>query len=350
MSPFAGFEMPVQYAGIMEEHLAVRRRAGLFDVSHMGEILVSGPHAAAFAQHLVTGDVEDLDDGRAMYTVMCRHDGGIVDDLLVYRLEKDRYMFVVNAANTSKDLEWMTQHNAEKAQINDISDDIALIAVQGPRSIAIAEHALDTKLDDLKYYHFRTVHSGPLHRSTFALVSRTGYTGEIGVEIYCDSDVAIDVWNALMEAGAGEGLQPAGLGARDTLRIEAGYCLYGNDISEETNPLEAGLSWLTKLEKDDFIGRSALQRAREEGLDRKLVAFVLQERGIPRTGYAILSPEGTEIGSVTSGTQSPVLQQGVGLGYVHNSPDFTRPGSELLVSARGRDVRAEVRKPPLHDS
>ncbi|MEX0601329.1 MAG: glycine cleavage system aminomethyltransferase GcvT, partial [Rhodothermales bacterium] len=157
MSPFAGFEMPVQYAGIMEEHLAVRRRAGLFDVSHMGEILVSGPHAAAFAQHLVTGDVEDLDDGRAMYTVMCRHDGRFVDDLLVYRLEKDRYMFVVNAANTSKDLEWMTQHNAEKAQINDISDDIALIAVQGPRSIAIAEHALDTKLDDLKYYHYRTV-------------------------------------------------------------------------------------------------------------------------------------------------------------------------------------------------
>ncbi len=350
MTPFAGYDMPVQYAGIIKEHLAVRRTAGVFDVSHMGEIFVRGPHATEFAQRLVTNDVESLYDGRALYTVMCMEDGGIVDDLLVYRVAEDEYLFVVNAANREKDLNWMIQNNAAKAEIDDVSDDVALIAVQGPRSITIVEEALGATLDDLKFYHFRKASAGPLAESSVAMVSRTGYTGELGIEIYCDAGAAVSVWEAVMEAGRSEGLQPAGLGARDTLRIEAGYCLYGNDITEQTNPLEAGLGWLTKLEKDDFIGKPALESVREHGPERRLVAFVLQERGIPRSGYPIRGPDGAEIGLVTSGTQSPVLEHGIGLGYVPNDAAYTRPGSELRVSLRGRAVRALVRKPPLHTS
>jgi aminomethyltransferase len=348
MTPFAGYEMPVQYAGIIEEHLAVRRAAGLFDVSHMGEILVRGPHAATFAQHLVTNDVDTLYDGKALYTVMCREDGGIVDDLIIYRLAADEFLFVVNAANHEKDFQWMIQHNAAKAEIEDISDDVALIAVQGPRSLPIVEKALGEAFGDLTFYHVRPTRSPVLAGSDLALVSRTGYTGEMGFEIYCHAGTAVSVWKTLMEAGQDEGLKPAGLGARDTLRIEAGYCLYGNDITDETNPLEAGLGWLTKLDSADFIGRDALVAARDEGLERKLVAFVMQERGIPRKGYEILAPDEVPIGLVTSGTQSPVLEQGIGLGYVENDPDFTSPGSELLISVRGRTIGASVRKPPLH--
>lgn len=348
MTPFAGYEMPVQYAGIMQEHLSVRRTAGIFDVSHMGEIFVRGPHAAELAQHLVTNDVNSLYDGRALYTVMCLEDGGIVDDLIVYRLAADEYLFVVNAANREKDLNWMIQNNAAKAEIDDVSDAVALIAVQGPRSLSIVEDALGESFDALKFYHFRKSQAGPLAGSAVAFVSRTGYTGEVGVEIYCDAAAASGVWEAVMEAGQDDGLQPAGLGARDTLRIEAGYCLYGSDITEETNPLEAGLGWLTKLDKGDFIGRNAIETTREQGLDRKLVAFVLQERGIPRSGHAILGPDEAEIGVVTSGTQSPVLRQGIGLGYVVNEPAFTDPGSDVLISIRGRTMKAVVRKPPLH--
>lgn len=348
MTPFAGYKMPVQYAGIIEEHMTVRRIAGMFDVSHMGEIFVRGPHATEFAQRLVTNDVETLYDGRALYTVMCMDDGGIVDDLIVYRLAEEEYLFVVNAANREKDLNWMIQNNAAKAEIDDVSDDVALIAVQGPRSISIVEQALGEAFDDLRFYHFRKTLAGPLAECAVSIVSRTGYTGELGVEIYCDAGAAVSVWEAVMAAGKNEGLQPAGLGARDTLRIEAGYCLYGNDITEETNPLEAGLGWLTKLEKDDFIGKAALESVRERGLERMLVAFVLQERGIPRSGYPILASDGAEIGTVTSGTQSPVLRQGIGLGYVTNDPAFTEPGSELLIYLRGRTVQAVVRKPPLH--
>lgn len=349
MTPFAGYHMPVQYAGIIEEHLAVRRQAGIFDVSHMGEIFVRGPHAADFTQYVITNDVESLYDGRALYTVMCREDGGIVDDLIVYRITEDEYLFVVNAANREKDLNWMIQNNAAKAEIDDVSERVALIAVQGPRSLEIVERALGESFDDLKFYHFRKSEAGPLQGSDVSMVSRTGYTGEVGVEIYCDADAAVSVWNAVMDAGSEAGLQPAGLGARDTLRIEAGYCLYGNDITDETNPLEAGLGWLTKLDKEEFIGKQALDAIRDRGLERKFVAFVLQERGIPRRGYPILDPAENEIGIVTSGTQSPVLQQGIGLGYVLNRPGFIEPGSELLISVRGRPMKAVVRKPPLHE-
>lgn len=349
LAPFAGYEMPIQYEGIIEEHLAVRAAAGMFDVSHMGEVLVRGPHAFEFVQHLVTNDADRLYDGRAMYTVMCREDGGIVDDLIVYRLAADEYLFVINAANRKKDLDWMIQNNPAKADLLDISDEVALIAVQGPEAIGIVESVIDQSLEGVKFYHFTTVPSEKLAGSNRAIISRTGYTGEPGVEIYCDASRATNVWDALLESGRSRGLRPAGLGARDTLRIEAGYCLYGNDITDDTNPLEAGLEWLTKLDKDDFIGKRALQQIRAEGLSRKLVGFVLQERGIPRAGYPILSPDGDEIGVVTSGTQSPVLRGGIGLGYVQNEPSYTEPGVEIVISVRGRKLTAIVKKPPLHE-
>lgn len=348
MVPFAGYEMPIQYSGIIDEHLAVRSKAGLFDVSHMGEIFVRGPHATDFVQHLVTNDVTRLYDGRAMYTVMCREDGGIIDDLLVYRLSEHEYMLVVNAANREKDLDWMIQNNPHKAEIEDLSETIGLIAVQGPSSPEIVERVLGIRIDDLKFYHFRSLSSeAALH---LPLLSRTGYTGEPGIELYCDASETGELWDRLLEAGEESGLKPAGLGARDTLRIEAGYCLYGNEITDETNPFEAGLGWLVRLDSDDFIGKSALQTIKEAGLDRKLVGFVLNERGIPRNGYAILDPHGKEIGTVTSGTQSPVLNAGIGLGYVHNDEAFTRPGSPIEIAVRGRSMRAVVKQPPLHQT
>lgn len=342
--------MPVQYAGIIDEHMAVRERAGLFDVSHMGEVFVRGPHATPFLQHLLTNDVHSLYDGRALYSVMCHEDGGIVDDLLAYRLGENEYMLVVNAANREKDLAWMIQNNPAKADIEDASDKLALIAIQGPRSAAVVERAFDIRIEKLKYYHFRPLYAGPLANARFGLLSRTGYTGERGYEIYCDADAATSVWEALMQAGKQDDLHPCGLGARDTLRIEAGFCLYGHDITDETNPLEAGLGWLTKLDTDDFIGRNALMEIREATPERRLAAFVLRDRGIPRQGYKILSPEGAEIGEVTSGTQSPVLQQGIGLGYVKNNPAYTKPGSPIGVAIRSRTLAAEVRKPPLHSA
>ena len=348
MVPFAGFDMPVQYSGIIDEHMAVRRAAGLFDVSHMGEVFVRGPHALDFVQHLVTNDASKLYDGRAMYTVMCREDGGIVDDLLVYRLGEEAYLLVVNASNVEKDFDWMLQHNPMKAEIVNASAEVALLAIQGPKAFDIVGRLTDVALDEIKYYHFVRVPEGRFLGCEFCLLSHTGYTGEPGLEIYCDPAHAGAVWDALMEAGAADGLLPAGLGARDTLRIEAGFSLYGNDITERTNPLEAGLGWVTKLDKDDFVGRDALLRIREAGPARRLIGFVAEERGIPRHDYPLLGPEGDEIGVVTSGTQSPVLQRGVGLGYVPNEARYTEPGTKLAFSVRGRAQGVVVTKPPFH--
>lgn len=346
--PFAGYAMPVQYEGIMEEHLAVRRAAGLFDVSHMGEVFVRGPHAFDFVQHLVTNDASKLYDGRAMYTVMCREDGGIMDDLIVYKLADDEFMLVINAANRKKDFEWMVQNNPAKADLDDRSDEIALLAVQGPQAFEIAETVVGEPLEDLKFYHFRALAAGTFFDCDFAMISHTGYTGEPGVEIYCDADHASEVWDAVMQAGVDSGLKACGLGARDTLRIEAGYSLYGNDITEDTNPLEAGLGWLTKFEKDDFIGKQALQQVKTNGARRKLVGFVMLERGIPRAGYSILNTVGSEIGTVTSGTQSPCLQKGIGLGYVPDEPAFADVGKKIQISIRNRPVAAQIQKPPFH--
>lgn len=348
MVPFAGYQMPMQYDGIVSEHLAVRRSAGLFDVSHMGEMFVTGPRALDFIQNLVTNDAARLEDGRAMYTVMCREDGGIVDDLIVYRFSEEEYMLVVNAANRQKDFDWMLQNNAAKAHVEDRSEQIALLAIQGPIALSVVEEILGASLSDLKFYHFKQLPAGSFFESRFTVLSHTGYTGEPGVEIYADAEKAPRIWDALLEAGKDRGVLPAGLGARDTLRIEAGYCLYGSDITDETNPLEAGLGWITKLQKDDFVGKDALTSIQEKGTERKLVGFVMQERGIPRSGYPILDESGAKIGVVTSGTQSPLLKQGIGLGYVPNERNYTTSGSQFWISVRDNPYLAENVKPPFH--
>ncbi len=346
MVPFAGYDMPVQYAGIIEEHTAVRTRAGLFDVSHMGEVLIKGPAAFSFVQNLVTNDVASLYDGKALYTAMCREDGGIIDDLLVYRWAPEIYTLVINASRIDEDVAWMQANNPMGADIRDVSDITALIALQGPASLDILRKATGRDWSDLRFYHFERPER--FMDMDHVLVSRTGYTGEPGVELYCPNDQAGAIWDALLDVGSEFGIAPAGLGARDTLRLESGYCLYGNDITTETNPLEAGLGWLTKLDAGPFIGRDALLAVKEAGPSRKLVGFVASERGIPRHGYDLCGPDGTVIGTVTSGTQSPVLAKGIGMGYVPNKPEYTTPGSELLVSARGRTFGVTVEKPPFH--
>ncbi len=348
MMAFAGFDMPVQYSGIVDEHMAVRRAAGLFDVSHMGEIFVRGSQAFDFVQNLATNDVGRLYDGRALYTVMCNENGGIVDDLLVYRLSEREFMLVINASNIEKDFSWMQAHNPMGAELVNASDSIALLAVQGPRSIEIVQALTDQSLSDLQYYHFLRMPPGSFFGCAFAILSRTGYTGEPGIEIYCDPDKASGIWKALMEEGSSLGLKPVGLGARDTLRLEAGFCLYGNDLTEETNPLEAGLGWVTKLDKGEFVGSDALRSIRGSGTNRKLIGFVLNDRGIPRHGYPIVSDNGTEIGVVTSGAPSPILGKGIGLGYVTNEDAYTQPGRSVGISVRGKPLPATVEKPPFH--
>jgi aminomethyltransferase len=348
MMAFGGFEMPVQYDSIIDEHLAVRNDAGLFDVSHMGEVLIQGNRALDFLQHLVANDVEKLCDGRALYTVMCTPEGGIVDDGIVYRRAEDEYLMVLNAANTDRDLAWMHDHNPMDATLRDISTETALLALQGPKALDIAQPFLDDDLDDLSFYHFWERTDGAFLDCEPALLSRTGYTGEPGLELYVPADRARYVWTTLLEAGADRGMRPAGLGARDTLRLEAGLCLHGNDITEETNPYEAGLGWLVKLDKGDFIGREALRDIDEQGPERALVGFVATERGIPRHDDILQSPEGGTLGVVTSGTQSPLLDAGIGLGYVPNQPSYTDPGRPLQVASRRRTFDVEVTEPPFH--
>lgn len=348
MMAFGGFDMPVQYAGIIEEHKAVRTAAGLFDISHMGEVMVRGARALEYVQDLVTNDAERLYDGRAMYTVMCQPDGGIVDDLIVYRLDEDTYMLVVNAANIEKDISWMRTHNAFDVTIDDVSQETALLALQGPEAFSIAQPFTDIDLDELAFYHFEERADGSFMDCDRVLLSHTGYTGERGLEIYCAAEDAERIWNTLLDAGADRGLQPAGLGARDTLRLEAGYCLYGNDITTETNPFEAGLGWVVKLDASNFIGRDELRSIKEDGPRRKLVGFVAQERGIPRHGHDIQDRDGTVIGTVTSGTQSPILNQGIGLGYVPNEPTYTELGQPLVIDTGRRTLDVRVAKPPFH--
>lgn len=349
MMAFGGFEMPVQYTSIIDEHMAVRNDAGLFDVSHMGEVLIRGDRALDFVQHLVTNDASNLYEGRAMYTVMCTPEGGIIDDGIVYRRSENQYLMVLNAANTERDLAWMHDHNPMGATLEDISDDTALLALQGPKALDIAQSFLDDDLDDLKFYHFWEKADGDFLDCDHAIISRTGYTGEVGLELYVHADEAEHVWRSLLEHGEDQGLKPAGLGARDTLRLEAGLCLHGNDITEQTNPYEAGLGWLVKLDKGAFIGRDALQKIQERGPSRMLVGFVAAERGIPRKDQVIQSPDEESIGVVTSGTQSPVLDRGIGLGYVPNDPAYTEPGQSLLIASRRRTFEATVRKPPFHE-
>ena len=346
MTDFGGFDMPVQYDSIIAEHHAVRNQAGLFDISHMGEIFARGPGAFDFVQRLVTNDAATLYDGRVMYTAMCNAEGGVLDDLVVYRHSEEEYMLVVNAANIEKDFAWMQEHNDAGADLENASSDTALLALQGPRSFDLLSELTDAPLDDLSFYHSLTLPDGAFFGSGRATLSHTGYTGEKGLEVYCDADCAPDVWDALLEEGSG--VKPVGLGARDTLRLEAGLCLYGQDLTEETNPIEAGLGWVVKPEASDFVGRDALAEIKARGPERSLVGFVVTERGIPRPGYALLDANEDEIGAVTSGSQSPTLERGLGLGYVPNEPRFTDEGSLLKVQTRRRTLQAEVRDTPFH--
>ena len=348
MTDFAGYSMPTQYSSIRAEHLAVRRAAGLFDVSHMGEIFVMGPQAGAFVQHLITNDLSRLKDGRALYTVMCNHEGGVMDDLLVYRLRSDAYMLVVNAANTESDYAWMQANNPMDAALYNTSEHIALLALQGPRSLDIMQKLTDIPLRDIPYYHFVRPVPGSFFGCEKAIVSHTGYTGEIGLELYVEQEAADRIWDAIMEAGEPDGLRPAGLGARDTLRLEAGFCLYGHELDTATNPYEARLGWITKLDKGPFIGREALKAIKADRPTRMLVGLIAQERGIPRQGYRVMDARGRDIGAVTSGSQSPLLGKGIALAYITNHKEYTAPGTMLNVAVRNKALAVQVVQLPFH--
>jgi aminomethyltransferase len=340
--PFAGYEMPVQYrTGILAEHLAVRARAGLFDVSHMGEIDVRGPQALDLVQYVTTNDASKLEVGQAQYSVICREDGGCIDDCIVYRFN-DAYMIVVNASNRDKDRDWINHHAGKfDVEVTDKSDDIALIALQGPKAQNILARVTEVALDRIQYYHFGTgdVAGAP------AVVSRTGYTGEDGFELYVNARDAVEIWRQLLAAGATDGLIPAGLGARDSLRLEMGYALYGNDIDDRHTPLEAGLAWVTKLDKPDFIGKAALVKQKQDGVRQRLVGFVLKEKGFPRHGYEVRA-NGEPSGEVTSGTVSPSLEVGVGLAYV--PAESSKAGTPIEIMVRDKAVAAEVTRPPFY--
>lgn len=338
--PFAGFFMPVYYSSIIEEHRRVRSTVGLFDVSHMGEFEVRGDDALDFIQRMTTNHVGALDVNQVQYSTMCYPDGGIVDDLLVYRLE-DHFLLVVNAANLDKDFEWLQRNLQGEVQFKNMSDEITLLALQGPRAEEVLSPLVNVDLSQLVYYYCQPCEA----KGHPALISRTGYTGEDGFEIYLDSHSSVAVWNAVMEAGRLYDIQPVGLGARDTLRLEMKYALYGNDIDQTTHPLEAGLGWVVKFDKGDFIGRESLLKAKKDGLRRKLVGFETYGNVFPRKGFRI-HKDGNEIGSVTSGTFSPSLKKGIGLGYV--AIEYAKIGTEINLEIRGKRVDGLVVKTPFY--
>jgi len=340
--PFAGFEMPLQFEGIVKEHRAVREAVGLFDVSHMGEIEVCGPNALDLTQLLITNDAAQLDDGQALYSAMCLSDGGIVDDVLVYRFDAERFMFVVNAANVDKDFAWMSDFRMHDVEVIDRSAETGQLALQGRHATEILAAVCNLDLEGIAYYHFAQgmVAGAP------AVVSRTGYTGEDGFEIYMAPDHGPQIWDALMEHGEPKGLKPIGLGARDTLRLEMKFALYGNDITESTTPLEAALGWVVKLDTGEFRGRDALIEQKEAGLKRRLVAFELKAKGVPRHGYRALI-DGEPAGEVTSGVISPTLGKPIGLAYLPKG--WWRPGSQFQVEIRNKPVDAVVVKPPFYE-
>lgn len=341
MVPFAGFNMPVQYAGINSEHEAVRSSVGVFDVSHMGEFILKGERALDLIQRVSANDASKLFDGKIQYTYLPNETGGIVDDILVYRIDEKTYLLVVNASNIEKDWEWISKFNTEGVEMIDISDKTSLLAVQGPKSIDVLQKLTDIDLSALDYYSFK---KGVFAGIKNVLISATGYTGAGGFEIYFENTNAKLIWDAIFEAGKEYGITPVGLGARDTLRLEMGFCLYGNDIDETTSPLEAGLGWVTKFTKD-FTNSENLKKEKEAGIVNKLIGFELLERGIARHDYELQDSSGTNIGRVTSGTQSPTLQKPIGLGYVKK--EFSKEGTEIFVNIRNKAVRAVVVKPPF---
>jgi len=338
---FAGFMMPVQYSSIIAEHKAVRNSVGVFDVSHMGEVFVTGEKAADFVQYITVNDVDKLYPGRVQYSAMCYQDGGIVDDLLVYKFSDTKFMLVVNASNLQKDFEWMKQNNKFGVELNDLSDEYSLLAVQGPKAKETVQKAYGKELN-IEYYNFI---EGSI-AGVDMIISRTGYTGEIGYELYFKGDEAVaeKIWNAVFEAGKEFNIQPCGLGSRDSLRLEYGFCLYGNDIDQTTNPLEAGLGWITRLNKKDFIGKDALLKVKADGLKRKLCAMLSDQKAFPRHGYD-LTINGEKVGIITSGTVSPVLDIPIAMGYV--DIEYASEGQEINFNIRGKEVPAKIVKLPF---
>ena len=344
MAPFAGYNMPISYTGINDEHAAVRNSAGVFDVSHMGEFILRGENALDLIQRVTSNDASVLEDGKAQYSCLPNATGGIVDDLLVYCVEKNKvYMLVVNASNIEKDWNWISQHNTSGVEMHNISAKTALLAVQGPNATKIVQTMTQMDVLNMPYYSFA---KGTLLDIDNVLISATGYTGAGGVEIYFEdiNDNANKIWDALFAAGAAYDLKPIGLGARDTLRLEMGFCLYGNDIDDTTSPLEAGLGWITKFTKT-FTNSNALQAQKEAGVSKKLVGFEMIDRGIPRHYYLIKDEAGNEIGSVTSGTQAPSLGKAIGLGYVATA--YAKPGTEIFIDIRNTPIKARVVKFPF---
>jgi len=342
MLPFAGYNMPITYEGVNAEHETVRNGVGVFDVSHMGEFFLSGPKALDLIQKVTSNDASVLTVGRAQYSCLPNADGGIVDDLIVYKMEDEKYMLVVNASNIDKDWDWISKHNDLGVDMKNASDGYSLLAIQGPKAVEAMQALTSINLSEIKYYHFEV---GDFAGFDDVIISATGYTGSGGFEIYCRNEQAETIWNKVFEAGKSFGIQPIGLAARDTLRLEMGFCLYGNDINDTTSPLEAGLGWITKFNKD-FINSENLKQQKEAGVSRKLVGFELTERGIPRHDYEIVDANGTVIGIVTSGTMAPSLNKGIGLGYV--TTEFSAVDSEIFIRIRNKDVAAKVVKLPFY--
>ena len=343
MVPFAGYNMPVSYEGVTAEHQTVRQGVGVFDVSHMGEFLIEGPQALELIQKVTSNDASKLEVGRAQYSSLPNEDGGIVDDLIVYRVKPETYLLVVNAANIEKDWEHISGYNGEfGAEMRNISEAYSLLAILGPKAAVAMQALTSVDLIGIRFYHFVV---GDFAGIPYVIISATGYTGSGGFEIYCKNEEVQQIWDRVMEAGAEFGIKPIGLAARDTLRLEMGYCLYGNDIDDTTSPLEAGLGWITKFSKD-FVNHKDLAAQKEAGVTQKLVGFELNERGIPRKDYPIVDAEGNAIGRVTSGTMSPSLSKGIGLGYVPVS--HARPGTEIHIQIRKRYIPATVVKPPFY--
>ncbi|MDP5062778.1 MAG: glycine cleavage system aminomethyltransferase GcvT [Maribacter sp.] len=345
MVPFAGYNMPVSYEGVNAEHETVRKSVGVFDVSHMGEFLISGPTALDLIQKVSSNDATKLTIGRAQYSCLPNETGGIVDDLIIYKIKEEQYLLVVNASNIEKDWNHISSYNDEfNADMKNISEGYSLLAIQGPKAVESMQSLTSVNLADIKFYHFEVADFAGIDN---VIISATGYTGSGGFEIYCKNDEVKQIWDKVFEAGADFGIKPIGLAARDTLRLEMGYCLYGNDIDDNTSPIEAGLGWVTKFNKD-FVNSAALEKEKQHGPERKLVAFELDERGIPRHGYDIVDGHGKTIGVVTSGTMSPSMGTGIGLGYV--PPIFSDVGSKINIQIRKNAIPATVVKLPFYKS
>jgi len=342
MVPFAGYNMPVQYEGVNVEHETVRKDVGVFDVSHMGEFLITGPNALDLIQKVSSNDATKLFKGRAQYSCLPNVTGGIVDDLIIYMIDDEKYLLVVNASNIEKDWNWISSQNSMNAEMKNLSDDYSLLAIQGPKAIEAMQSITSVDLAAIKFYHFEVADFAGVEH---VIISATGYTGSGGFEIYCKNSEVEQVWKKVFEAGADFGIKPIGLAARDTLRLEMGYCLYGNDISDTTSPLEAGLGWVTKFTKK-FTNSENLAKQKEEGVKRKLVAFELVERGIPRHDYPIVDADGNEIGIVTSGTMSPSTKKAIGMGYVPT--ELSKADSEIYIQVRKKAIKAIVVKAPFY--